>query len=414
MRSISTTLQGYLNSSAVVLATICSITRTDGVFIGLTSWPDPITYLGQHYTPTTGLNPTSLKQSAGGSVDHLEVQGFIASDAITDVDLEGGRYDYCEIALMFLNPLDLSAGHGILMRGNLGQVTINEADYSTEIRSLTQRLGQEYGPQTSPRCRVLQLGDAQCKVDMTTRRHNSTVSLFGADPMLVYCQSSLATGSFSYGKITFQSGLNMGLSREIKTHINQGSAGAATVATNTPVAQNSCSSVILADAGVGDYNSTVDSNGDSVPGSWVIIDPSAHVYATSTPPPSAYTATVRSGCNVTIPYDDPVDYAATICMDNAPLGNGYTAYYFTRKTGKGYRGTFSLVAANTLGGNTGLLVLTQEFPFMIGIGDLVLLEEGCDRTPQRCRGGFNNLINIHCEPYLPGNDAYMQTGRPPG
>jgi uncharacterized phage protein (TIGR02218 family) len=59
------------------------------------------------------------------------------------------------------------------------------------------------------------------------------------------------------------------------------------------------------------------------------------------------------------------------------------------------------------------LVMQERLKFPVAIGDAVILEAGCDRRPITCRNKFSNLVNIHCEPYVPGNDYLLKTGRPP-
>lgn len=46
----------------------------------------------------------------------------------------------------------------------------------------------------------------------------------------------------------------------------------------------------------------------------------------------------------------------------------------------------------------------MPFPDDFAVGDQVQLQFGCDKTLEVCRDNFDNVINIRCEPYVPGSD----------
>lgn len=50
------------------------------------------------------------------------------------------------------------------------------------------------------------------------------------------------------------------------------------------------------------------------------------------------------------------------------------------------------------------LTLREPPPFPIAAGDLVELEEGCDKRLETCAGRFGNAANFRGEPHLPGID----------
>jgi uncharacterized phage protein (TIGR02218 family) len=50
------------------------------------------------------------------------------------------------------------------------------------------------------------------------------------------------------------------------------------------------------------------------------------------------------------------------------------------------------------------LRLQEPPPFAIAVGDLVAIEEGCDRSFATCRARFANAENFRGEPHLPGMD----------
>src|SRR5205814_1640280 len=73
-----------------------------------------------------------------------------------------------------VNHEDLTRGTGTLQRGVFGRFRVADGGFVVELRSLTQFLQQQSGHLTSPRCRVRQLGDAECTVDLATGIHPAT------------------------------------------------------------------------------------------------------------------------------------------------------------------------------------------------------------------------------------------------
>ncbi len=67
-----------------------------------------------------------------------------------------------------------------------------------------------------------------------------------------------------------------------------------------------------------------------------------------------------------------------------------------------------------LAGGVATVTLREAFPFALTVGTTLTAEPGCDRTLTTCKDKFNNTINYHGEPYLPGNQKIIQVGRPPG
>lgn len=115
---------------------------------------------------------------------------------------------------------------------------------------------------------------------------------------------------------------------------------------------------------------------------------------------------------------------ASVSVDNRTLtfvDSQITGYY-----------DFGLVKFNSIGGGGGsnynlnlqiktsvqlagttTIVIQEPAPYLVLVGDAVILEAGCDKRPLTCRAKFNNLVNIHADPYVPGNGYLLTTGRPP-
>ena len=64
-------------------------------------------------------------------------------------------------------------------------------------------------------------------------------------------------------------------------------------------------------------------------------------------------------------------------------------------------------ASEIRGGSGSAVSLYVPLTVTPAAGDPVRLTRGCDRTRDTCRKVFNNVINIDCEPDLPGNDIML-------
>jgi uncharacterized phage protein (TIGR02218 family) len=109
-------------------------------------------------------------------------------------------------------------GSVTLFRGFIGEITLRDGRFHAELRSLTHLLKQNIGELTSPTCRVRRLGDAQCKLPVDGFRVARIVADIASATRIVFAGETHASGYFEYGLITFTTGANAGVTREIKSH----------------------------------------------------------------------------------------------------------------------------------------------------------------------------------------------------
>lgn len=236
-RTIPIPLLTHLQGPVLTTAILIGITRTDGVFIGLTTSNVPLTYAptGAVYEAIDSMAASQLRQSASTGVDNLLVSGVLTSNRITDQDLLAGRYDGASLDLSVVNYQEVPlVNRALLVTGTLGEVTFMDGQYQAEFRSLSQRLQQKIATLTSATCRVRQLFDAQCFVGGTNYAGNLTAANFqysNVPVVLVKDQQAInftdpgtGTGRFNYGRAQFTTGANAGIQLEIKQSSKLGSA----------------------------------------------------------------------------------------------------------------------------------------------------------------------------------------------
>lgn len=215
MKNISTTLRAHLEGECLTLAHCWKLTRRDTTVMGFTNHDKDLIVDGITYEAATGFTPTAIDSQATLAVDNLDVEGMISAGNITEQDILAGKYDFAEVEVFAVNYEDLTQGKIHLRRGWLGEIELRNKQFVAEVRGLTQRLSQHIGALYSPMCRAT-FGDSACGVNTALYLVSGSVSEASSQSQFTDNARSEAIGYFNYGKITFTSGQNNGLSAEVK------------------------------------------------------------------------------------------------------------------------------------------------------------------------------------------------------
>lgn len=221
-RTLSVALQTHVNLDTNTLATCWKLTRVDGTIFGFTSHTSDLTVSGQLYSTKTGATPTAIRSTLGTGIDNLDVLAVFDNAAITESDLLGGLYDNSSIAMFIVNYTDLTQGVCTLIKGTLGEITIHNGTFTAELRSNIQRAQQQIGSVLSSLCRAVDFGDAQCKYAGTILYTPFTVTTATSNSAFASTGIVQADNTFSAGKVNWLTGLNAGLSMEIKQQLLAG------------------------------------------------------------------------------------------------------------------------------------------------------------------------------------------------
>lgn len=138
---------------------------------------------------------------------------------VTEADIMAGKYDFAEILIFMVNVTDLTQGIITHRRGWLGEVSLKNGQFITEVRGLTQKLSQNIVELYSPTCRAI-LGDGRCKANLASFTASGTVNTVTSRQVFISTAMTQAAGYFSSGEIVWLTGANAGRHMEIKEFSN--------------------------------------------------------------------------------------------------------------------------------------------------------------------------------------------------
>ena len=215
MKALTAPTLAHLAQETTTLSTCWKVTRKDGQNYGFTDADHALTIDGILYKATSGYTRSAVSSDSALSVSNLDVDGILSDDAITDADLLSGRWDFAEIRIFQVNRNDLTQQIK-QRRGWFGIVTVKENSFVVELRGLAQMLQSPAGKLYLASCRA-DLGDTACGVNVAALTVAATITSLTNNRVFTATSLTQATGFFVGGLVTFTSGLNAGLSMEVRS-----------------------------------------------------------------------------------------------------------------------------------------------------------------------------------------------------
>ena len=192
--------------SLTSLAFCWRLERSDGAGLGLTSSDRDLEHAGTLYGSAPGITPAAVTRSLGLDPDVAEVAGALSSDALTEADLVAGRWNGARMTLFAADWANPDAEPSTLLRGELGEVSVNGEGFSAELRGAAARLSKPVCPHTSSECRA-SLGDKQCRADLAQRTIRGRV-ISGDGNVLTLPDP--VDAKFLFGRLRYLGGPNCG------------------------------------------------------------------------------------------------------------------------------------------------------------------------------------------------------------
>ncbi len=175
--------------------------------LGFTNHDCDINFSSLNYQAKSGFSPSAVTYNYEASVNNADINSILSSDAITELDITGGKWDNARLIIYLVNWRDVSKNY-ILFNGRLGETETSDRIYKAEARGLTQYLQQGRVRQTSAICH-LKFGDNKCNKSLVGLTDTYTINGVTNSRQFTVT-SSRPSGFFNQGTVYFLSGLNIG------------------------------------------------------------------------------------------------------------------------------------------------------------------------------------------------------------
>ena len=210
-------LHAHLATGLTTVARCWALTRSDGLWLGFTDHDCDLDFDGLRFRAGTGLSAMALQQATGLSVDNTEALGALSDGALSEADVEAGRYDGAEVVCWLVNWAD-PAARRLLFRGSLGEIRRSGGAFHAELRGLTEALNRPLGRAYQKPCSAV-LGDAACRMDLTEPGYVRDGVVLSAEDNRLFDLGPLAgaeEGWFARGRVQVMSGAAEGLVGSVK------------------------------------------------------------------------------------------------------------------------------------------------------------------------------------------------------
>lgn len=205
MQTLSPDFTLHLKAPMTTLAMCWRIQRVDGVVLGFTQHDRPLRMDGLVYSPAPAFAVSNIERTKTASVDNLDVSGVFSSDALSEEDLQLGRYDDARLSIFRVNWENLGMGQQHLASGIIGRVSRSDAGFTAELRGMKHLLQQQAAPVYSPNCRA-RLGDEACRINLALFEHRLQVVSQEGPNSFTLSASPFADGYLAFGALRWLSG----------------------------------------------------------------------------------------------------------------------------------------------------------------------------------------------------------------
>ncbi|MEO1139180.1 MAG: DUF2163 domain-containing protein [Pseudomonadota bacterium] len=222
MTLFNAALKAHLDGALTTTCRCWSVTRSDGVELGFTDHDCTLSFDGLTFRADTGLGAKALQQTTGLSVDNTEALGALSDSAITEEDIEAGRYDAAEVRAWLVNWNSVDERQ-LQFRGTIGEIRRAGGAFEAELRGLTDRLNVPLGRVFQKPCSAV-LGDAACAFDLSTPGYTAEVVAQEIDDRRIFRFPALegfAEDWFRHGVLRVMEGKAAGLAGLVKRDIMQ-------------------------------------------------------------------------------------------------------------------------------------------------------------------------------------------------
>jgi uncharacterized phage protein (TIGR02218 family) len=216
MRNINTNIKTELNEELIFYIKIITLTLKSGIKIGFSEYDLAFILDNILYKPQNSFNLENFS-NRNNSTNFSEILGVIDDEIITENDLISGKFLDSEIEIAVTNPKNLALGKVILFTGFVDKIINDNQKFYFEIKSFSEKLKRTITQNYSKKCRAV-FTDSKCGLNKNTFTFNGSITSVLNDYQFADSARTQANFYFNYGVIKFTSGLNNGLSFDVKNY----------------------------------------------------------------------------------------------------------------------------------------------------------------------------------------------------
>jgi len=164
MRTLSSELVARIESGAARLCHAWVLRRVDGTELGFTDHDRDLIVDGVSCRAASGWTAGAADSAVGFSAGSAAVAGGLDDAAITEVDVEAGRYDGASVSLWRVDWSGDDAGVR-LWTATLARIRREGAAFTAELEGPLAKLERVVGRTYGRECDAV-LGDGRCGVDL--------------------------------------------------------------------------------------------------------------------------------------------------------------------------------------------------------------------------------------------------------
>ena len=213
MKTISANLQAHLDGESLTLCHCLKITRQDSTIHAHTDHATNLTVNSQLYKANGGFKISAIEFRNDGMADNLAIEGY-PEDSDFIEDLRIGLFENAAFELLLVNHQDVTE-YMILKTGRIGKCSWQDRNlYYMNLLGLCDYFQETTGRIIQEACDA-DLGDSRCGVTLATYTVTGTVTQVTDKKTFRDSSRTEADNYFQYGKLTWTSGNNNGLSEEV-------------------------------------------------------------------------------------------------------------------------------------------------------------------------------------------------------
>lgn len=223
MSGLSDGFRDHLASGVTTVCRCWALDRADGVTLGFTDHDCALAFDGVTFKANTGLSALAVQQNTGLSVDNTEALGALSDAAVSEADIEAGRYDGAQLRAWLVNWSDTDQ-RWLQFRGSIGEIRRSAGAFTAELRGLTAALNRPMGRVYQKPCTAV-LGDAGCQFDLTAAGFSDTRLVQAVEEARKFHWDALpgfAEEWFARGRLEVLTGAAAGLWGNIKRDVTHG------------------------------------------------------------------------------------------------------------------------------------------------------------------------------------------------